>query len=51
MVRYFGPAQIVIVAYIDCPSIGTDIAGGASYAYDILSVVWPAGILAMGSFR
>jgi manganese transport protein len=46
-VRYFGPALIVSVAYIDPGNFGTDIAGGASYAYDLLWVVWLASIMAM----
>ena len=44
-VRYFGPALIVSVAYIDPGNFGTDIAGGASYAYDLLWVVWLASIM------
>jgi len=46
-VRYMGPAIIVSTAYIDPGNFGTDIAGGASYAYDILWVVWLASIMAM----
>jgi manganese transport protein len=46
-VRYFGPALIVSVAYVDPGNFGTDIAGGASYAYDLLWVVWLASIMAM----
>ena len=46
-VRYVGPALIVSTAYIDPGNFGTDIAGGASYAYDILWVVWLASIMAM----
>ena len=45
--RYFGPALIVSVAYIDPGNFGTDIAGGASYAYDLLWVVWLASVMAM----
>jgi manganese transport protein len=37
----------VSTAYIDPGNFGTDIAGGASYAYDILWVVWLASIMAM----
>jgi manganese transport protein len=46
-VRYFGPALIVSVAYVDPGNFGTDIAGGASYAYDLLWVVWLASIMAI----
>jgi manganese transport protein len=46
-IRYFGPALIVSTAYIDPGNFGTDIAGGAIYAYDILWVVWLASIMAM----
>ena len=46
-VRYMGPAIIVSTAYIDPGNFGTDIAGGASYAYDLLWVVWLASIMAM----
>jgi manganese transport protein len=46
-IRYFGPALIVSTAYIDPGNFGTDIAGGALYAYDILWVVWLASIMAM----
>jgi len=35
----------VSVAYIDPGNFGTDIAGGASYAYDLLWVVWLASIM------
>ena len=45
--RYFGPALIVSTAYIDPGNFGTDIAGGAIYAYDLLWVVWLASIMAM----
>ena len=46
-VRYIGPAVIVSTAYIDPGNFGTDIAGGASYAYNLLWVVWLASIMAM----
>jgi manganese transport protein len=44
---YFGPALIVSVAYIDPGNYGTDISGGAEFAYSMLWVVWLAGIMAM----
>jgi manganese transport protein len=46
-IRYIGPALIVSTAYIDPGNFGTDIAGGAIFAYDILWVVWLASIMAM----
>ena len=46
-VRYLGPALIVSTAYIDPGNFGTDIAAGASYAYDLLWVVWLASLMAM----
>ena len=45
--RYLGPALIVSTAYIDPGNFGTDIAGGAQYAYELLWVVWLANIMAM----
>jgi manganese transport protein len=47
LLKYFGPALIVSVAYVDPGNFGTDIAGGASYGYDLLWVVWLASIMAM----
>lgn len=47
LVRYFGPALIVSVAYIDPGNYGTDISGGASFGYSMLWIVWLAGIIAM----
>ncbi|MGA2790130.1 MAG: Nramp family divalent metal transporter [Candidatus Bathyarchaeia archaeon] len=46
-IRYIGPALIVSTAYIDPGNFGTDIAGGAQYAYQLLWVVWLANIMAM----
>ena len=45
--RYFGPALIVSVAYIDPGNYGTDISGGVSFGYSMLWIVWLAGIMAM----
>jgi manganese transport protein len=47
LLTYFGPALIVSVAYIDPGNYGTDIAGGASFGYSMLWVVWLAGVMAM----
>jgi manganese transport protein len=47
LLKYFGPALIVSVAYIDPGNFGTDIQGGASYGYDLLWVVWLASIMAI----
>jgi manganese transport protein len=46
LLRYFGSALIVSVAYFDPGNFGTDIAGGAAFNYDLLCVVWLAIILA-----
>ncbi len=46
-IRYIGPALIVSTAYIDPGNFGTDISGGAQYAYQLLWVVWLANIMAM----
>jgi manganese transport protein len=45
--RFFGPALVVSVAYVDPGNFGTSIASGASYAYDLLWAVWLASIMAM----
>jgi manganese transport protein len=45
--RFYGPALVVSVAYIDPGNFGTDIAAGAGYEYDLLWVVWLASIMAM----
>ena len=45
--RFFGPAIIASVAYIDPGNFGTDIAGGASYGYLLLWSVMLANLMAM----
>jgi manganese transport protein len=45
--KYFGPALIVSVAYMDPGNYGTDISGGASFGYSMLWIVWLSGIMAM----
>jgi len=45
--RYFGPALIVSVAYIDPGNYGTDLSGGAEFGYSMLWVVWLSGLMAM----
>jgi len=47
LLRYFGPALIVSVAYMDPGNFGTDISGGAQFGYSMLWIVWFAGIMAM----
>jgi manganese transport protein len=47
LLRYFGPALIVSVAYMDPGNFGTNISGGADFGYTMLWVVWLAGIMAM----
>src|SRR5712692_8759665 len=44
---YLGPALIVSMAYMDPGNYGTDIQGGASFAYDLLWAVWLANIMAI----
>jgi manganese transport protein len=45
--RFFGPALVVSVAYVDPGNFGTSIAAGASYGYELLWAVWLASIMAM----
>jgi len=45
--RFYGPALVVSVAYIDPGNFGTAIAAGAGYGYDLLWVVWLASIMGM----
>jgi manganese transport protein len=45
--RYFGPAMIISVAYLDPGNFGTDIAAGAASRYELLWVVWLASGMAM----
>lgn len=45
--KFFGPALVVSVAYVDPGNFGTAIAAGAGYEYDLLWVVWLASIMAM----
>jgi len=45
--KFFGPAIIASVAYIDPGNFGTDIAGGASYGYLLLWSVMLANLMAM----
>ncbi len=44
---YLGPTLIVSLAYIDPGNFGTDIAGGASFNYDLIWAVWMASAFAM----
>jgi len=45
--RFFGPALVVSVAYVDPGNFGTAIAAGAGYGYVLLWAVWFASIMAM----
>ena len=45
--RFFGPAIIASVAYVDPGNFGTDISGGASYGYLLLWSVMLASMMAM----
>ena len=44
---YLGPTLIVSLAYVDPGNFGTDIAGGASFGYDLIWAVWMASGFAM----
>jgi manganese transport protein len=46
-IAYMGPALIVSVAYIDPGNFASDIASGAGTGYELLWVVWLAGLFAM----
>ena len=45
--RFFGPAIIASVAYVDPGNFGTDISGGASYGYLLIWSVVLASMMAM----
>ncbi len=45
--KFFGPAIVASVAYIDPGNFGTDIAGGAGYGYVLLWSVMLANMMAM----
>jgi manganese transport protein len=45
--RFFGPAIIASVAYVDPGNFGTDIAGGAGYGYLLVWSVLLASLMAM----
>jgi manganese transport protein len=44
---YVGPALLISVGYMDPGNWGTDLAGGASFKYDLLWVVAAASIMAI----
>jgi manganese transport protein len=46
-VKFFGPAVMAAVAYIDPGNFGTDISGGASYGYLLLWSVLLANLMGM----
>jgi manganese transport protein len=46
-IRFFGPALVVSVAYVDPGNFGTAIAAGAGYGYVLLWAVWFASIMAV----
>lgn len=47
MLRLFGPATIVSVAYMDPGNFGSNIASGSLHGLDLLWVVWMASAVAM----
>jgi len=47
LLRLFGPATIVSVAYMDPGNFGSNIASGSLHGLDLLWVVWMASAVAM----
>ena len=45
--KFFGPAIVASVAYVDPGNFGTDISGGASYGYLLIWSVLLANLMAM----
>jgi manganese transport protein len=45
--KYFGPAFIVSVAYMDPGNFGTNIAGGSQFAYNLIWVILWSNIMAI----
>jgi manganese transport protein len=45
--KFFGPAMLISVAYVDPGNFGTDIAAGAQFRYELVWAVWLASIMAM----
>src|SRR5208283_444016 len=45
--KFFGPAIVASVAYVDPGNFGTDISGGASYGYLLIWSVVLANMMAM----
>jgi manganese transport protein len=45
--RFFGPALVVSVAYVDPGNFGTAIAAGSDFGYALLWAIWLASIMAM----
>ena len=47
LMAFWGPGLLVAVGYMDPGNWATDLAGGASYGYTLLSVVLLSNIFAM----
>lgn len=47
LLRFFGPAFIVSVAYMDPGNFGTNIAGGSRFNYDLIWVVLASNMMAI----
>jgi len=47
IMKYFGPAFIVSVAYMDPGNFGTNISGGSRFAYDLVWVVLWSNVMAI----
>lgn len=45
--KYFGPAFIVSVAYMDPGNFGTNIAGGSQFAYNLIWVILWSNLMAI----
>jgi manganese transport protein len=45
--KYFGPALMVSIAYIDPGNFGTDLAAGTAFKYGLVWAVWLASATAM----
>ena len=47
LLRFFGPAFIVSVAYMDPGNFGTNISGGSRFNYDLIWVVLASNLMAI----
>lgn len=47
LLKYFGPALMVSIAYVDPGNFGTDLAAGTAFKYGLIWAVWLASATAM----